>query len=186
MQGLAKVALFETVIPIVVTFLLGGAVVSISCEASGAWGAVAAISASAAFLFVLGYGWLTRIRFVSRFFITKQSFYLSFMVVVIYWTIAGLGFCFYLIGLLDLLNASRAFEIWGVYLLSWGIGNVAVFSPQGIGVLEWAVSSMLPLGVSLGNMIVIVAVYRVLMLVSDLLYFLMFSLACILFQSREQ
>ena len=184
-QGLAKIALFETIIPIVVTFLLGGIVVSALTENYGIWRAVAAFSASAAFLFVIGYGWLARIRCACKFLIPKQNFYLSFTVVVIYWAIAGLGFCFYLISLLGLLDASRFFEVWGVYLLSWGVGNVAVFSPQGVGVLEWAVSSMLPLGGSLGSMMVVVGGYRVMMLMSDLLYYMIFSLVRILLPSRQ-
>ena len=182
--ALTKVALFETVVPIAVTFTLGGVCVLVVADVPELWNIVVSLVVTAFFLFVVSYSCFFRVGLFRKFLINKHSFYLSFVVVCIYWTIAGFGFCFYLINLLGVLSISKVFEVWGIYLFSWGVGNVAVFSPQGVGVLEWAVSSMLTMEeVGMGSMMVIVAGYRLIMLISDLLYFLIFSLYRA-FQSR--
>lgn len=176
LSGVAKIGLFETLVPIVVTFLFGGIVVSSFERVTGLWNSFALLCAGASMLSIFAYSWLGLFSPIAKFLIPKRSYYQALAVVSIYWVLAGLGFCFYLASLFEQLRGLVIFEIWGVYLLSWGIGNVAFFSPQGVGVLEWAASSMLPMVTSLGSMMVVVAGYRVLILISDVLCYLIYSL----------
>lgn len=175
-QGLTRIALFEIIMPISVTFLLGGVAIFTSSQVPDLWVNIALLASVTSFLFVTTYSMVGRFKPIRKYLIPKKSFYQAFIVVSVYWSLAGFGFCFYLASLYEQLRGVGMLDAWGVYLFSWGLGNLAIISPQGVGVLEWAAGSMLPITANLGSMMVVVAGYRVMILISDALCYVAYCL----------
>lgn len=58
--------------------------------------------------------------------------------------------------------------ISGGYLLAWGVGFLALFAPQGVGVFELVLASLISDSQSLGTMAVLIAGFRILTLCAEL------------------
>lgn len=59
-------------------------------------------------------------------------------------------------------------HIIGSYLFSWGIGYIAIFAPQGIGVFEVVAGTLIEFPMQLGSTVVFLAGFRLVALVADL------------------
>lgn len=86
---------------------------------------------------------------------------------VVIWAFHAAAFVAYSMALVGSSTVSDALHTGGVYLFSWGIGLVAFFAPQGIGVFEvtaaaFAGQSLLPAAIAM------VAGFRLCMLTVDL------------------
>ncbi len=99
----------------------------------------------------------------------------SISLMLIYWIVACLSFISYLKAFPDLGFNMSEVEISGVYLFSWGIGFVTIFAPQGIGISEVVTTQLLQGSLSIESLIVIIAGFRIIVLIADLLTWL-FSL----------
>lgn len=85
----------------------------------------------------------------------------------IFWALAVAAFLLY----------THAFSGWamqiswlqtgGAYLLSWGLGFLAVFAPQGMGVFEAVLASLISDSLPLGATAVLVSGFRLIMLFAD-------------------
>jgi hypothetical protein len=101
------------------------------------------------------------------------------VIVSAFWLIAACAFLLYLSaltlpGVPDLLGSlGDAVRIAGVYLFSWAVGFIAVFAPQGIGVLELVAADLLGATVPLAQVAIIIAGFRGVVLISDVLLWLM-------------
>lgn len=88
-------------------------------------------------------------------------------VAIAYWTWAGLTFLLYL----RAFPAAGEFStgmIVGAFMLAWGVGFLSLVAPQGIGVAEVAVASLLGAG-DIVALAVVVGGYRLILLARDLL-----------------
>lgn len=66
------------------------------------------------------------------------------------------------------LSSAPRLLISGGYLLAWGLGFLALFAPQGVGVFEVVLASLISDSLSLGTMAVLIAGFRILTLCADL------------------
>ncbi len=87
----------------------------------------------------------------------------------IFWLISATAFILYLSTFPLALGDTSVLEIGGVYIFSWGIGYIAFFSPQGIGVFEAVAGGLLSDQMSIGGMAVLVSGFRLVTLVSDMI-----------------
>jgi hypothetical protein len=110
--------------------------------------------------------------------ISVRGFCAGIAIVCVFWTIATCTFLLYLSALTLpgipelLMSVSDTVRIAGVYLFSWAIGFVAVFAPQGIGVFELVAGDLLNLSTSLVELAVIIAGFRGVVLVADVVLWL--------------
>jgi hypothetical protein len=129
-------------------------------------GTLAALGGMAGFVF----SW-----FVVNRWVLSRGDTISFMryltciaVMVFFWIVAAAAFIAYLFAFPGWAASATWLEVGGAYLLSWGVGLVVVFAPQGIGIFETTFAALLPGSFGLGAVAVLVAGFRVMVLCADL------------------
>jgi hypothetical protein len=120
--------------------------------------------------------YLSRTNLLAGASLSTIVYFKSVLAIVSYWCLAGLSFSVFVNAFPSLEISTGPLMSGGIYLFSWGVGYLAVFAPQGIGVAE-AVSGLLLGGqLDLGSMIIILLGFRLLMAVADIGSWLLFSL----------
>ncbi|MCC1495294.1 hypothetical protein [Alcanivorax sp. 1008] len=94
---------------------------------------------------------------------------LSALLVVIHWSMAATSFTLYLQAYPDINDALSFAQMAGAYLVSWAAGYVAIFAPQGIGVAEAVSASLLKDAGSITGLIVLIATFRVVVFIGDII-----------------
>jgi uncharacterized membrane protein YbhN (UPF0104 family) len=82
-----------------------------------------------------------------------------------FWVWSGSVFALYLTAF-PALDVGRPIAVAGAYMVAWGVGWLALFAPQGVGVFEVTLAALLAGGV--GGLAVVIAGYRALIAVRDL------------------
>lgn len=77
------------------------------------------------------------------------------------------AFVLYLLSLRVITADVSLLEIGGAFLYSWGLGVLAFFAPQGIGVFEVVAGALLAPTSALGSVAVLIAGFRLIRLLSD-------------------
>ena len=98
-----------------------------------------------------------------------RTYGLVVALVGVYWILAAASFVAYVSTYSSLALQSSILETGAAYLLSWGIGFVAVFAPQGIGVFEVVASDLLRGSGSFTGIAALVAGFRLAILIADAL-----------------
>jgi hypothetical protein len=62
----------------------------------------------------------------------------------------------------------------GIYLFSWGVGFLAIFAPQGIGVFEFVASELMASPVGFMGLAALIAGFRIVVLVADIAVWLVY------------
>lgn len=101
----------------------------------------------------------------------------SAAVVAASWLIACLSFWFFLRSFPELRADAVLVDVAGAYLLSWSAGFIAFFAPQGVGVFEVTVATLLPSGQSVAHSAVLFAGFRLVILAADCVAWLAFQIA---------
>ncbi len=96
------------------------------------------------------------------------QYLLMLCVVILFWLLATIAFVLYVGAMSNGLGVPPAVETAGIYLFSWGVGYVSLFAPQGVGVFETVVSMLLDSDISITALMVVVAGFRVVVLVADM------------------
>jgi hypothetical protein len=94
-------------------------------------------------------------------------------VTALFWTIAATAFVCYLRAFPEWEHATDWAQIGGIYLLAWGLGFIAVFAPQGVGVFEVVLASLLSGTLPLGAATVFIAGFRLVVLCADAVVYLL-------------
>lgn len=96
------------------------------------------------------------------------------LVCVVFWSFACLAFCFYL-GAFDLIHEDDSFLlISAYYMLSYVIGFISVFAPQGIGVFEGAMAGLGDFSLSFSEAVIVIAGFRLVTIGSDMINWLIY------------
>jgi hypothetical protein len=66
------------------------------------------------------------------------------------------------------LDAGSPVEVAGAYMVAWGVGWLALFAPQGVGVFEVTIAALVGGSTGVAGLAVLVAGYRALIAVRDL------------------
>lgn len=85
----------------------------------------------------------------------------------LFWVIAAAAFCIYWSAVFGL-HGTNILRVASCYLLSWAVGFVAIFAPQGLGVFEWVAAHLLPSSQPLSVIVTAVAGFRLVTVAGDL------------------
>ncbi len=166
-RHLATLVFLETVFPPVITFILGGMGLAAVRGVQG-WGGLGLACAGVALL-----GLIMMPAFINaRLLKTPNgfplgSYYQAAAILTVYWVVAAATFICYLAAFPAVLAAASLIEVGATYLFSWGVGYVAIFAPQGIGVFEVVAGKLLNAPLSLGGMAALMAGFRLVILAAD-------------------
>lgn len=95
-----------------------------------------------------------------------------YLIVSFFWLIATSCFLLYITSFGHIHQAINLFELAGIYLISWAIGFVSFFAPQGIGVFETVASKMMSGSapeLALFQIIALMAGFRLIIILADVL-----------------
>ncbi len=173
----------ETICPCIVTLFLGSSILLIS-ELSTEKNIIWAITAIVQLLIMITIPFIVKFYRPLHFNKKNLSDYCLFLLLsFFYWFIATCSFIFYIqansfISLkLELLDY---FHIIGSYLFSWGVGYMAFFAPQGIGVFEVMAGKLIDLPIALSAAVVFIAGFRFIALTADIAIWSFFKIICAL------
>jgi hypothetical protein len=99
--------------------------------------------------------------------ISLHYYSLSVLSMFSFWIIAALSFVQFVSAFPLTVTDMSLIEIGGVYLFSWGVGFLAVFAPQGIGVSEMVLSQIIEGGMTSSSLLAFFALFRVVILLGD-------------------
>ncbi|MFK5892380.1 MAG: hypothetical protein QM504_04065, partial [Pseudomonadota bacterium] len=157
--------LLENIVAAAIAFLLSGIILWFYHGIDDYWGKISSLAFIAS---VLG---LTLIPIVINW-RKKQIniFYIYTLIAYIpLWFLLTLSFLMYTSAFPIILQGATIVEISGIYMFSWGIGFLAIFAPQGIGIFELIAGKMLTTTISLGSIAVLLMGYRIITIFADLL-----------------
>lgn len=100
--------------------------------------------------------------------LSSKKLVLNILAQLLYWTIATCSFMAYCYAMfpdssLDPLKTASA------YLISWGIGFIAFFAPQGIGIFEFTAGAILHEDMALSEIAALLLGFRIVVLIADIL-----------------
>lgn len=95
--------------------------------------------------------------------------------VMLFWSIAALAFLLYLNAFSASTGPYSPIEMAGIYLFSWGVGFVAIFAPQGIGVFESVASELMASPIGFMGLAALIAGFRVVILIADIAIWLVYQ-----------
>ena len=122
----------------------------------------------ACWLFILLLPRLSRLNLMPGNTLSGAVYFRGVLVIAAYWCLAGASFAVFVLAFPDLQISTSPLVVGGVYLFSWGVGYLAVFAPQGLGVSELVSGLLLGSQIELGSMIIILLGFRLLMAVADI------------------
>jgi hypothetical protein len=99
----------------------------------------------------------------------------SILVLTVFWIGATLAFLLYLNAFPASTGMYSTIEMGGIYLFSWGVGFLAIFAPQGIGVFELVASELMQGPIGFMGLAALIAGFRVVVLVADLAVWLIYQ-----------
>jgi len=172
----ARISLFvilENVLAATVAFLLGGGLL-FHYRGSDSWGSLGILCAAASMLVLLMLPFLLRFWMSGRGLVMPVRYYFcGFIVFVLAWCVASTAFVLFVSSFTELHVDMPLLEVAAAYLFSWGLGFLAVFAPQGIGVFEVTAGELLRGSMALGGVAALLAGFRAVILVADLLAWLL-------------
>lgn len=171
--GIGLFVLLENLLSPAVAFLIGGSILFAGRGPEG-WGIPALLSAAGGAMLLLLLPLLLRIRILGfRVPVPDVLHYLSAITVLfLVWCVAAMAFAVFLMAFPGLQLQGNLVQNAAAYLFSWGVGFITVFAPQGLGVFELTAGELLRGAQSLGGVAVLLAGFRLVILVADLLAWL--------------
>ncbi|MCW8918026.1 MAG: hypothetical protein OQL08_04345 [Gammaproteobacteria bacterium] len=167
--GIGYYLLLEHLVAAAVTLFVGGGIVLTVGTVSGNWlGLIQVIVAAAGIALFLLPQALVLIRPYRVHAISLGGYIQGVALVMVFWLAAAAAFVFF-IKAFDVLTADYSMiDMGGIYIFSWGIGFVAIFAPQGIGVTEFVSGSLLRPDIPLGSFMVLLASFRINVFLADM------------------
>jgi hypothetical protein len=168
-QGIARnqltaFLLLENALAAAITLMFGGACVW-HFQATHEWSQIALLGAlTAASVLILIPIVFQRSALVK---LSLVAYAMSVSVMVIFWFAAAITFVLFAHSFPTAIDLTSLFEVGGAYLFSWGVGYISFFAPQGLGVFEAVAGSVLRSVLSFGEIISIVAGFRIIVLFAD-------------------
>ncbi|OOG59665.1 lysylphosphatidylglycerol synthase domain-containing protein [Rhodanobacter sp. C03] len=161
---LTVLVMLENLMPLTVAMAIGGTFMLIAGEATHL--AIAAMVIGVVVLACLPL--VLRHRLLlhkSRF--ALRTYFLATLVDVAFWLVAATAFACYWYSFPTIHTDIPRLQVYGAYLLAWSAGFMSVFSPQGIGVFESVISLFLKGALPFGEVAVLAAGFRAVMLAAD-------------------
>lgn len=165
---LTALFLLEYIFALGLAFLLGGIGVFFFQKGTY-WGVVAILAATLSVI-----GMLLAPLFLYRFLLREtvelayKNYILGIFIYIWIWLALAFAFVLYLFAFPSVVENLSILEIMSTYIFSWGIGFVAIFAPQGIGIFELVSGKLLDPPLALGSIAVLIAGFRVVILLGDI------------------
>ncbi|WP_296671308.1 hypothetical protein [Sulfuricaulis sp.] len=165
-RRIAGFVFLENSLAVSITLALGGA--SVWYFYGDGWGIIGAIG------FFAGLIGLVMSRFIVNRWVVSGSEKISFAIytgcivaVGFFWAFAVAAFLLYLHAFPGWALSVSWLQIGGAYLLAWGLGFLAVFAPQGVGVFEAVLANLISDSLPLATTAVLISGFRLIMLCAD-------------------
>jgi hypothetical protein len=166
-RDLSAFVVVENALAVSIALALGGSGIA-AIRGFDTWGQIGALSALAGTSLVLALPLILRAKFLKAEARLRTRIYVSLVALAgIYWVFAAAAFVAYVEAYSGLALLLSPLETGSAYLLSWGIGFLAIFAPQGIGVFEVAAAELLRGSASLTSIAALLAGFRLVILVAD-------------------
>jgi len=174
-RHLTAFVILENGLAAAVTLAIGGAIV-FSMRGVDPIGSIAGLASVAGFIAVPVIGFLTNSRVLqSPDRLSVVAYSKSTATVALFWAGATIAFLLYLSAFPATTLEYSHLEMAGVYLFSWGVGFLAIFAPQGIGVFELVASELMDGPIGFMGLAALIAGFRVVVLVADILVWLVYQ-----------
>lgn len=173
--ALTLLTILENSIPASIAFVLGGGSIMHLYGLNNAWGVVALVLLCSSVLFLISSPIILFIctknirecKFTFLYYITLITIY------IFIWILMSIAFYFYIISFSLTVNNVSFYRIVGVYLFSWSIGFISIFSPQGIGVFEFVVGNLLDYNADTVTLSLLIFGFRALSCSVDMLIYVL-------------
>lgn len=119
---------------------------------------------------------LLRVLSRGRLTIAWRGYLLAVPSLVLYWCVVGLSFTSYIAAFSELSLQGSNLETVAVYVFSWCMGYLAIFAPQGVGIMEFVSGYLLAAGEGL-KLVGLIAGFRLVILSADICTWLISGLA---------
>lgn len=173
-RHLSAFVLLENGLAASVSLAIGGAIVY-SLRAGDAIGPIAGLASLAGVIALPAMIYFINTTVLQRpVRVSIANFIKVTVVVVLFWAGAALAFLLYLGAFPESTDAYSQLEMAGIYLFSWGVGFLAIFAPQGIGVFEAVASELMNSPIGFMGFAALLAGFRVVVLVADIVVWLVY------------
>lgn len=167
-KSVAVFVFLENMLAAAVTLFVGAMIL---CVQKGwmLWGGgMLLISVLAGGAFFIGFVVVNTRRLMGTKVLPVSRYLLLVGIVALFWCFATTAFVLYVNAVFIGFGVPSIIETAGVYLFSWGVGYVSLFAPQGVGVFEVVVSMLFDSGAPMSALIVVVAGFRLVVLMADM------------------
>lgn len=169
-RHIASYLLLENMIAAMITLSVGGLIVSTLKYISPTWHRLSLTAAVLAFLSLAVMPWLLNKWLLPKTEkLSKANYSKGVFCGIFYWFVATCSFLSFLHSLSGFTMAASLVEAGGIYLFSWGVGFIALFAPQGLGVAEFVAGNLLGVSISIGGVAALLVGFRVMVLLADFL-----------------
>ncbi|PNS09299.1 hypothetical protein [Solilutibacter silvestris] len=184
-RDIAIFVLLENALAVGVAFALGGPLVALYRGLTG-WGLAAALAGTSGILGLAILPWLLNYRLTTgRGSFHARDYLICTGIVAVSWCIGATAFVMFLTSFPDLAVHVSALEAGATYLFAWGMGFIAFFAPQGIGVFEVVAGDMISGTGSLKSAAALLAGFRLVILLSDALVWGAYQLGRMILRHRK-
>lgn len=167
-RELAVFVFLENTLSVTTAFILGGSLL-IAFRGLQEWGGLVSIAVVASTCTLALVPMLLRIRARgNRLSVAPHLYLASVFTAALAWCIAASAFVAFVNSFPTLMIDASNLDIAGTYLVSWGIGFLAIFAPQGVGVFEVAAAELLRSSAALASIVPLFAMFRLVILAADL------------------
>ena len=168
-RQLTAILFLENILPLGVTLLLGGTIL-LNHMVPQSWSSF--VLTGVVFggtILVFSLLFVNRIILDDTDKIQVITFIWTLLILLFYWLLTAFIFILYLQALPENANDPNVIRVGGVYLFSWGVGYMAFFAPQGIGIFEFVSAELLSGDLDIMTTAVLIAGFRVIGLFADVL-----------------
>lgn len=159
-KQLTAFVVLENGLAATLTLAVGGAILW-STGVTGELGSLVPIGCAAGVIGLIALRYFTRA-------VSMRAYLQALAITAVFWVVAATAFVTYLSAFpLSGEQVVDTLTFAGVYLFSWGVGFLAVFAPQGIGVFEGVASSLVASPIGFMGFAALLAGFRVVVMVAD-------------------
>ncbi len=165
--NIASYLVIENISIATVTLILGGSVV-LSMLDQETWQYIIIFLIVSCSLTIIGLPLFLKINIFSlRQPISKKYYYIGILYLFIYWIIVASSFVCFLKSFPNNVLSVSPITSGGIYIFSWGIGFISLFSPQGIGISEYISGQLIESSLDKHTFIALLASFRIIIFIAD-------------------
>lgn len=164
-KQLGRLLIYETLLPVLIAGIAG---ISIYFKESTI-GKIAGLICLAAIS-------LSCLSFAIGIIINNQKLMQNALLILttfLFWAIASFSFNCYINSFNETLGSLNNTQLTGAYLIGWATGNLAFFSPQGLGVSEAVMSQLIDMQINFGASLSLIFGFRLVIAIADVFSWLM-------------